>query len=147
MRWRELAEEPCSVARTLSVIGDRWTILILRECFFKVRRFEAYEQRLGIPRRVLSDRLKTLVEQGVLTRVPYQDRPLRYEYRLTDKGRDLRPVLLAMLAWGDKHMAPDGPPIRFRHLPCGETFTLTAICPTCGEVATPDSLVAEPAVP
>ena len=86
MRWSKLEDEPCSVARTISVIGDRWTLLILRDCFLRVRRFEDFQARLGITRPILADRLKKLVAKFVLAKVPYQEGPLRYEYRLTPKG-------------------------------------------------------------
>ena len=91
MRWNELSEENCSMARTVSVIGDRWTLLILRDCFLRVRRFEDFQERLGITRPILANRLKKLVDEFVLVKVPYQQRPVRYEYRLTQKGLDLYP--------------------------------------------------------
>src|SRR3984893_8499408 len=100
MRWNELSEENCSMARTVSVIGDRWTFLVLRDCFLRVRRFEDFQSRLGITRHVLAGRLRKLTRLGVLDRVAYQDRPRRYEYRLTAKGLDLHPVLLAVMHWG-----------------------------------------------
>src|SRR5437762_10972441 len=81
MRWNELSEENCSMARTVSVIGDRWTLLILRDCFLRVRRFEDFQERLGITRPILANRLKKLVDEFVLVKVPYQQRPRRYEYR------------------------------------------------------------------
>src|SRR5262249_42492082 len=108
MRWDDLNTEACSVARAVSVIGDRWTILILRDAFMRVRRFEDFQARLGITRHVLADRLRKLVRLGVLRRVPYQERPRRYEYRLTPKGLDLPPVLLAPVRWGGTHMAAEG---------------------------------------
>ena len=117
MRWQDLEKQSCSVARALSVVGDRWTLLILRDCFFGVTRFEAFENRLGIPRRILSDRLKMLVAKGVLRRQPYRGHSRRFDYLLTARGRDLQPVLLAMFAWGDKHMPMDGPP-RSPHCVC-----------------------------
>src|SRR5580704_10402018 len=86
MRWNRLEEEACSVARTISVIGDRWTLLILRDCFLRVRRFEEFQARLGITRPLLASRLRKLVKDFVLAKVPYQQRPLRYEYRLTEKA-------------------------------------------------------------
>ena len=89
MKWEALEEEPCSVARTVAVIGDRWTLLILRECFLRVRRFEQFQSSLKITRHLLAERLKKLVRFGVLRRVPYQDSPRRYEYILTQKGLDL----------------------------------------------------------
>ena len=112
MKWKDIDNQRCSVARALSIIGDRWTLLVLRDCFLGIRRFEQFQERLGVTRQVLSDRLRRLVDQGILSREPYQDRPLRHEYRLTAKGRDLYPVMLSLLAWGDKHMCDEsGPPL------------------------------------
>src|SRR5437870_12101857 len=104
MRWNELNEENCSMARTVSVIGDRWTLLILRDCFLRVRRFEDFQGRLGITRPILASRLKKLVDGFVLVKVPYQQRPPRYEYRLTQKGLDLYPIVMAIVHCGDVHM-------------------------------------------
>jgi len=144
MRWQDLETETCSVARTLSVIGDRWTPLILRECFFGNTRFDAFEKRLGIPRRVLSDRLKMLVEKGVLRREPYQGHARRFDYLLTERGRDLRPILLTMIAWGDKHMPmAGGPPRRVRHLDCGAVMTPVLHCSACGGAITADNVTTE----
>jgi DNA-binding HxlR family transcriptional regulator len=86
MQWQKLSEERCSLARSLAVVGDRWTLMILREAFLRVRRFEDFQSRLGIARRVLAERLTKLVDEGVLVRQPYQSGPVRHEYRLTDKG-------------------------------------------------------------
>ncbi len=134
MRWNELEREACSVARTLSVIGDRWTLLILRDCFLRVRRFEEFQSRLGVTRHLLADRLRKLVAAGVLRRVPYQTRPRRYEYRLTEKGLDLHPVLMAVMHWGDVHMAAGrGRPMLHRHLACGRDFDPVTFCSACGE--------------
>ncbi|MBP9231278.1 MAG: helix-turn-helix transcriptional regulator, partial [Phenylobacterium sp.] len=91
MKWEDLADQPCSIARSVAVIGDRWTLMILRDAFLGVRRFEAFQTRLGISRTIITERLKLLVEEGVLAKVPYQDRPVRHEYRLTQKGMDLYP--------------------------------------------------------
>ena len=133
MRWDELKTETCSVARTVSVIGDRWTILILRDAFMRVRRFEDFERRLGITRHVLADRLRKLVRLGVLRRVPYQHKPPRYEYRLTPKGLDLQPVLLALVRWGDTHMAGDGGrPVLLENRDCGQVFEPVVVCSHCG---------------
>ena len=133
MRWGELDQESCSVARTVSVIGDRWTLLILRDCFLRVRRFEAFQERLGITRPILADRLRKLVEAGVLEKVPYQERPLRHEYRLTEKGLALHPVLMAIVHWGDVHMAGDaGRPVLHRHRACGHLFDPVVACSECG---------------
>src|SRR5690242_6393846 len=138
MRWDELKREKCSVARTISVIGDRWTLLILRDCFLRVRRFEEFERRLGITRHVLANRLKKLVAAGVLERRRYQERPRRDEYRLTSKGLELHPVLLAIAHWGDRHMAgPKGPPVLYEHRACGHLFAPVLTCSACGEPVGP----------
>lgn len=132
MRWSELGEERCSIARTVSVIGDRWTLLILRDCFLRVRRFDDFESRLGITRHVLADRLKKLVVEGVLRKVAYQTGPLRHEYRLTPKGLDLYPVLMSIVHWGDVHMAgKPGRPLLHRHLACGQVFDPMTVCSEC----------------
>jgi len=133
MRWNELGQEACSVARTVSVIGDRWTLLILRDCFLRIRRFEDFQERLGITRPILADRLKKLVDEFVLVKVPYQQRPVRYEYRLTQKGLDLYPIVMAIVHWGDVHMAGrKGRPLLHRHDPCGKDFDPVMVCSECG---------------
>lgn len=104
MKWNELHNEACPVARGLSVIGDRWTMLILRDCFLGIRRFEQMQHRLGITRHVLADRLRKLEADGVLRREPYQERPVRYEYRLTDEGKSLYPVLVTLIDWANNHV-------------------------------------------
>lgn len=137
MRWEELDQQPCSLARTLSVVGDRWTLMVLRDCFLGVRRFEGFESRLGITRHVLTDRLRKLVEAGVLVRVPYQERPRREEYRLTEKGLALHGVMLALVSWGDRYMVDEqGPPIRHRHRGCGALMSPVLVCSECGEPVT-----------
>lgn len=115
MKWDELAAQPCSVARSVAVIGDRWTLMILRDCFLGVRRFEGFQARLGISRTIIAERLKLLVDEGVLRKIPYQEHPVRHEYRLTQKGLDLHPVIMAVVAWGDRHYAGEsGPPLLHR---------------------------------
>src|SRR6266508_1647943 len=99
----------CSIARTLELVGERWTLLIIRDAFLGRRRFDQFQQSLGIARNVLSNRLDRLVESEILDRVRYQERPERYENRLTDTGRELSIPLLALMHWGDRHLAPDGP--------------------------------------
>lgn len=134
---------PCSVARTLEVVGEWWTMLVIREAFNGVRRFDDFHERLGIARNVLAARLQRLVEHGVLERRQYQDRPPRCEYRLTEKGRDLYPVLIAMLAWGDRWMAgPEGPPVRLTHA-CGHQLGAVMVCGGCGEPLDPRQVRAE----
>jgi DNA-binding HxlR family transcriptional regulator len=134
MRWRDIGDVTCSVARTLAVIGDRWTLLILRDAFLGVRRFEDFHADLGTSRHRLADRLKKLTEHGIFARVPYQQRPTRYEYRLTEKGRDLYPVVVSLTRWGDRWMAgKDGPPIELIHRACGKHVMPALTCPECGE--------------
>ena len=134
MRWNELSEENCSMARTVSVIGDRWTLLILRDCFLRVRRFEDFQERLGITRPILASRLKKLVDEFVLVKVPYQQRPVRYEYRLTPKGLDLYPVVMSIVHWGDVYMAgKKGRPLLHTHDLCGKDFDPVMVCSECGE--------------
>ena len=134
MKWEDLAQEPCSVARSVAVIGDRRTLMILRDCFLGVRRFEAFQERLGISRTIIADRLKHLTEEGVLRRVAYQEHPVRHEYRLTDKGLDLHPVVMAIVHWGDRHYAGEaGPPLLHRHKTCGCDFHPVQTCSECGE--------------
>lgn len=111
MRRASHADTHCSVARALDVVGDPWTMLVVREAFFGTTRFDAFQRALGIPRATLSDRLDLLVERGVLERRPVDDRPDRHGYHLTGKGRDLRPVLLALMAWGDRWGGLPEPPV------------------------------------
>jgi DNA-binding HxlR family transcriptional regulator len=134
MKWSALAQEPCSVARSVAVIGDRWTLMILRDCFLGIRRFEDFERRLGISRSIIADRLKRLAEEGVLRREAYQEGPVRHEYRLTDKGLGLHPVVMAIVHWGDTHYAGEaGPPLLHRHRACGCDFTPVMTCSECGD--------------
>jgi DNA-binding HxlR family transcriptional regulator len=138
MRWSKLEYEACSLARTVSVIGDRWTLLILRDCFLRVRRFEEFQARLGVTRPILASRLRKLVKQFVLAKVPYQQRPLRYEYRLTEKGLDLYPIVMSIVHWGDVHMAgKKGRPLLHEHTMCGKTFDPVVVCSQCGEPLNP----------
>ena len=134
MQWSELGDQPCSFSRTLSVIGDRWSLMILRDCFLKVRRFEDFHERLGIGRPILTDRLKKLVANFVLTKVAYQQNPTRYEYRLTQKGLDLYPVIMSIVHWGDVHMIDrKGRPVLHNHLKCGHDFDPVLSCSHCAE--------------
>jgi DNA-binding HxlR family transcriptional regulator len=131
MDWRELDSTRCSVARTASVVGDSWSVLVLRDLFNGIRRFDDLAGHLGIARNVLTRRLTALIEAGVIVRVPYREpgRRERHEYRLTDAGRDLLPVILAMLTWGDAHRAgDDGPPMRVEHAECGAPVHVELQC-------------------
>ena len=134
----------CSVAQCLEVVGEWWSLLIVRDAFLGVRRFDDFQARLGISRNILNQRLTKLVDEGVLDRVPYQDNPPRSEYRLTDKGRDLWHVLTAMRQWGDRWAAPDGAPLKMRHATCGRLVNAVAACSHCGEPLSPRSVIYEP---
>jgi DNA-binding HxlR family transcriptional regulator len=123
----------CSVAQCLEVVGEWWSMLIVRDAFLGVTRFDDFQSRLGISRNVLNQRLNHLVDEGVLTRVAYQEHPLRWDYRLTEKGRQLWPVLTAMRQWGDAWAAPGGPPIEVVHNGCGHVAQMVAVCSECGE--------------
>jgi len=123
----------CSVAQCLEVVGEWWSMLIVRDAFLGVSRFDQFQERLGISRNVLNQRLAHLVEAGILVKVPYSDHPPRHDYRLTDKGRDLWPVLTSMRQWGDKHAAPDGPPLQVIHKDCGQISDAVTVCSACGK--------------
>ena len=144
MERKSFAEMDCSVAQCLEVVGEWWTMLIVRDAFLGVSRFEDFQQRLGISRNILQQRLTKLVDTGVLQRVPYSEHPPRDDYRLTAKGRDLWPVLTAMRQWGDEYAAPDGPPLQVIHDGCGEVSTLELVCATCGEPVGPRDVHAVP---
>jgi DNA-binding HxlR family transcriptional regulator len=134
MKRTSFADMNCSVARTLEVIGEWWTLLILRDAFLGVRRFDDFQHDLGIARNVLTDRLNTLVDHGVLERHRYQEHPDRFEYRLTDKGLDLHPVLFSLLRWGDRWTGgEEGPPLVLEHRSCGHEITPIMVCPHCRE--------------
>jgi DNA-binding HxlR family transcriptional regulator len=132
MLGRTYENQNCSVARTLELVGERWTLLIIRDAFLGVRRFGDFAEGLGIARNVLQDRLERLVDQGILEKAPYQERPVRHEYRLTEEGLDLWPVLVALLKYGDRHHAPGGPPMLLVHRACGAEIDDRRICTGCG---------------
>jgi len=129
---REYAGQNCSIARTLEVVGERWTLLILRDAFLGVTRFEQFLQRLKLAPNILAKRLRTLTDAGILERRRYQDRPERHEYVLTDAGKELLPVLLGLMRWGDGHLAPNGAPAIARHAGCGGEIDDRGSCGTCG---------------
>lgn len=141
MKWDDIGEMPCSVARSLSVVGDRWSMLILRSAFMKIRRFDDFQNMLQIPRHILSTRLKKLVELEVLKKVAYQQSPIRYEYRLTEKGTDLYPIVLGLMAWGDKWMDDGrGAPMQLMHQTCGQVFTPVMTCSACHSAIDPKTV-------
>jgi DNA-binding HxlR family transcriptional regulator len=135
----------CSIARTLDVIGDRWSLHILRDGFYGVRRFEDFQHDLGVARNVLADRLAKLVERGVFERKLYAERPPRYEYRLTAKGRALLPVLLTMMRWGDDWEGEGAePPVKLIHVGCGNATHAVLDCAHCGEPLTLGNVYVDP---
>jgi DNA-binding HxlR family transcriptional regulator len=141
-RTADYSKETCAVAGALQVVGDPWTLLILREAFFGVRRFDEWQARLGVARNVLAARLKSLVEHGVLEARLYSEHPPRKDYVLTAKGRDLRPVLLALKTWGDHHVYADGQhPLDWVHS-CGAELEPSLVCSACGKEVTGRDLTA-----
>jgi DNA-binding HxlR family transcriptional regulator len=141
MLKRDYDTQVCSIARSLEVVGERWSLLILRSVFLGVHRFDDLLDALGITRSVLTARLQRLVDEGVLERVPYQERPVRHEYRATAKGRELWPVLAHLLRWGDEHYPePAGPPRVLEHRDCGGRPDEHLMCDRCGEPLAHDSV-------
>ncbi|MBL8774258.1 MAG: helix-turn-helix transcriptional regulator [Phenylobacterium sp.] len=141
MRWDELDTDNCPVARTMAVMGDRWTVLILRDCLRGVSRFDDFCARLGCSRTTVSDRLARLVEAGVLETEAYQAHPPRHDYRLTAQGRDLGGVLMLMARWGETWRPKAGTrPLQRRHRACGRAFQPILVCSECGEPVAPGSV-------
>lgn len=144
MSRAQFGQMHCSMARALDIIGDTWTPLILRDVYLGLNRFDDLVIDLGISRNLLTTRLDHLVDAQVVERRPYQVRLPRYEYRLTEAGRDLMPVLMALTAWGDRWVGPEpGPPILFEHS-CGQVVTPTVTCPACHEAFTTDTVTPRP---
>jgi DNA-binding HxlR family transcriptional regulator len=136
--------EADSVSRTLDLVGEKWTLLILREAFFGVRRYGQLARTLGIPRPTLSARLRTLVNAGLLERVRYASDPDRHEYRLTEAGIGLFPAIVTLMRWGDVHLAgAEGPPIALRHTGCGQIADPYLACRACGEEITARNVTPE----
>jgi DNA-binding HxlR family transcriptional regulator len=131
---KDYSDQNCSIAHTLEAVGERWTLLIVRDAFLGTRRFDDFQRNLGVARNVLQSRLERLVDAGILRRERYQERPERFEYRLTRKGVDLWPVLVALMKWGDRHAAPGGPPVLLRHIGCGGEADDRRICQSCGKL-------------
>ena len=141
-RTADYSHQVCSVAAALEVVGDPWTLLILRDAFAGVRRFEQWQENLGVARNVLAARLKALVAHGVLERRAYSEHPPRFEYLLTAKGRDLLPVLLTLAAWGDRHVYGEAcAPVHYTHRACGQRFSGRLVCEACGEEVAPGALI------
>ncbi len=144
MQRTSFKDMECSVARCLEVVGEWWSLVIVRDAMLGVTRFDDFQARLGISRNILTQRLNRLVGNGVLKRVPYSQHPPRSEYRLTAKGRDLWLVITAMRQWGDRWAAPAGSPVLIRHDGCGQIVSAVPVCSGCGEVLRPRSVTAVP---
>jgi DNA-binding HxlR family transcriptional regulator len=139
------ASQNCSIARTLAILGERWTILVLRELFLGRRRFDEMQPELGIATNILSRRLATLVDEGIAERHRYSDHPQRFEYRLTEKGRALQPVLLGLLRWGDRYTAGRrGAPLETVHTECDHAFHMIPTCSQCGGEISSSTVRARP---
>jgi DNA-binding HxlR family transcriptional regulator len=148
MRWDSVKSMNCSIARTLSVVGERWTMLLLREAFLGRHRFDEFQQGTGIARNILSSRLRDLVRNGILDRVRSDGDNGRIEYRLTKKGLDLYPVLIAMMRWGDVWLSDEsGPPLTLIHRKCGAKTSVDMVCSHCGEQVVAREMVAIPRRP
>lgn len=142
---RDFPRDACSVASTLEVIGERWTMHVLREAFMGVRRFEDFRRNIGVARNILSDRLNTLVAEGILRREPYSEHPPRSEYRLTRKGVGLYGILIELMKWGNSWAPnPGGPAVVLRHRECGSVVEPVLACPECGKPVQPWDLEALP---
>jgi DNA-binding HxlR family transcriptional regulator len=145
MLQRDYPDQVCSIARSLEIVGERWTLLILRDAVLGLTRFEEFQESLGIASNVLTNRLKMLCDEGVLERVPDPDRPGRPKYLLTDKGRELGPALIVLMKWGDRHYpAPNGPPRLTLHYDCGGSFGPDLLCDRCGKQARPGEIELAP---
>jgi DNA-binding HxlR family transcriptional regulator len=145
MRLTSLSEMNCSIARTLDVVGEWWTLLIVRDALRGSTRFEEFLGASGMARGVLTARLRKLVEQGIMERVAYSEHPPRYQYVLTDKGRALSPVIGTLLEWGDTWVpGPAGPPVVLVHTSCGAVMHPVAVCPSCGGDITSGNVRTEP---
>jgi DNA-binding HxlR family transcriptional regulator len=144
MTPQELAAMECSVARTLDAIGDKWSLLILRDAFYGVRRFDDFQRDLGVARNILTDRLQKLVAKGVLEKRQYEERPPRFEYRLSDRGRDLVGVVLVMMRWGDRWTGDGDAPVTITHTKCGHVTQPVVSCSECGDELKLGELWADP---
>lgn len=137
MRWDEIDDSLCSLARTLGVIGDRWTLLVLREAFLGTRRYDDYQRNLAAAPHIVAARLKKLVESKVLEKRRYQDHPPRYEYRLSERGHELYPVVIALITWGEKWLkSAQGPATIRTHKSCNHRLHVVTSCAACGEPVT-----------
>ena len=140
MRWSEIDTIPCPVAQAMAIIGDSWTILILRDALRGATKFDEFQRATGASRAIVADRLAHLVKHKVFERVQYEDHPPRFAYRLTSRGRALQPVLMTMAHWSEEHISKQVRPARRRHTVCDHNFKPVITCSECGEAATPDTI-------
>ena len=144
-RYPLASPDSCSIARTLDVLGDTWSVLVIREMFLGTHRFDQLKEHLDIARNVLAGRLRRLVEHGILSKHLYQEHPPRFEYHLTKKGVDLYPVVVGLMQWGDRYLAGvSGGPVVLEHTPCGQQTELVPACSACGELIDPRDMRALP---
>jgi DNA-binding HxlR family transcriptional regulator len=147
VRYPLATPDSCSIARTLDVLGDTWSVLVIREMFLGTHRFDQLRQHLGIARNVLAARLRRLVEHGILSKRLYQEHPPRFEYHLTRKGVDLYPVVVGLMQWGDRYLAAaTGGPVVLEHTRCGQLTELVPACSACGKAIHPREMRALPRV-
>jgi DNA-binding HxlR family transcriptional regulator len=141
MLRRTYDNQDCSVARTLEVVGERWTLLIVRDALMGICRFDEFRRRLGIAASVLSVRLDMLLAAGIIERLPYHSRPVRYEYHLTAKGHELAVIVFSLMRWGDRHLAGEsGPPVTTHHSGCGGEVASRLVCEDCAAELTTDEI-------
>ena len=134
MKRTDTSGWPCTIARSVDVLGDHWNLLLIRQACLGTRRFDDFQSALGIGRNILSLRLNRLVDEGILSRVEYQQSPSRHEYRLTDKGREVYPILAAMAAWGERWLTgPEGTPLVLHHMACDHDMRAVVVCGECKE--------------
>ena len=136
MKWNQLGEMDCPVARSLSILGDRWTLLIIRNALLNTKRFDDFHEQLGMTRHLLAERLNRLIEHGIMVKVPYQTTPKRYEYTLTEQGKSLYPIILSLSEWGNQWLNPDQqyPQLHYLHKNCGQITRPSIRCSCCGEI-------------
>lgn len=142
MRWKEVSQQTCSISRSLAIFGDTWTLLVIRQIFLRIRRFSDIQASLGITKHRLSDRLNRLIEEDIIYKELYDAKANRYEYRLTERGLDIYPILMSITQWGNKWASDDdGDPVTYVHKSCGHVMNPVMICGHCGDKLDPTQVV------